>query len=431
MTKIKDIIAKEILDARGFPALEVEVYLSSGASGKSIVPLQIPMVNHDSLQVIDKNTRYFSQSVRSAIENVNGKIKESVIKINPYDQKSIDQALCEYSENEPNILLNPMLAVSIANISACAKSAKKPLFALINEKFEDRNDKFYLPTPMVNVINGGINANNTISFQEFMLIPSGAQSFSDSLKYVVEIFYTLKNLLKKHGHNVNIGEEGGFSPNLRSNQEAIEYILLAIEKSSLSVGKDVFLGIDIAGNELYKRNKVFFFKKNYASIIETFMELTEKLVRDYPILSLEDPFCEKDFFSWKYLNSRIGDKIQLVGDDLFITKEKTLKKCIDSSLANAILIKVNQANTVSDAINVIKLAAKNGYSYIVSHFLGEVENDFIADFAIGSAASQVKFGSFCKGEGISKYNRLLRIEKALGKDAVYAGSSPFKKFLKV
>jgi enolase len=261
-----------------------------------------------------------------------------------------------------------------------------------------------------------------------MVVPIGAKNFSESLHFGTEVFYILKSLLKKHGHSTNIGDEGGFSPNLRSNQEAIEYILLAIEKSSLRIGKDIFLAIDIAGNELYKKNKVFFFKKNYASIIETFMELTEKLVRDYPIISLEDPFCEKDFFSWKYLNNRIGKKVQLVGDDLFVTNENMLQKGIENNLANSLLIKLNQIGTVTEAINVVKLAKKNNYEYIISHRSGETEDTFISDFAVGTNAKQVKFGSLCRSERISKYNRLLRIEEEIGKNAIYSGKMAFKKF---
>ena len=357
MSKIKDISIKEILDTRGLPAVETEIRLNSGICGKSIIPIVFPSGTYNLNGEKINYKSYCLDQLKKIFCEANEKVKKYLINLNPHNQEEIDDTLNKIIFPGEELGINYTLAISIANIKSSSNESKIPLFLNIRQYFENDN-KFYLPTPMINMINGGLNANNTISFQDFAIIPTGANSFNESLRYGTEIFYVLKSLLKKHGHNTNIGDAGGFSPNLRSNQEAIEYILLAIEKSSLSIGKDIFLGLDIAGNELYKKNKVFFFKKNYASIIETFMELTEKLVRDYPIISLEDPFCEKDFFSWKYLNKRIGKKIQLIGDDIFSTNECIIKNGIDNELANALVIKLNQNKTVTEAIKVVKLAKK-------------------------------------------------------------------------
>ena len=431
MKNIKNIIAREVLDSRGLPTVEAEVHLYSGVSGRSIVPSGSSIGENEAIEIRDNDYRYFGKGVKKAVYNINNVIKKNLLNMNPHNQKNIDQALINLdgTKNKGKLGANAILAVSMANLAASSNESKMPLYCKVKE-YMNHNSEFYLPTPMINIINGGLHANNTISFQEFMIIPIGANSFSESLLYGTEIFYILKSLLKKHGHNTNIGDEGGFSPNLRSNQEAIEYILLAIEKSSLSIGKDIFLGVDIAGNELYKKNKIFFFKKNYASIIETFMELMEKLVRDYPIIYIEDPFCEKDFFSWQYLNTRIGKKIQLVGDDIFVTNPSILKLGIENKLANSLLIKLNQIGTVTEAVDVIKIAKKSNFSYIISHRSGETEDTFISDFSVGVGAKQVKFGSLCRSERIAKYNRLLRIEKELGSKALYSGKIPFENFFK-
>ena len=408
MKKIKNVIAREILDSKGLPTIETEIQLDSGICGKTVMPSNFP-TGKENIEIKDKDSRYFAEVIQSLLKKINTKVKKALVNNDVHNQKRIDQILTNIHtpEDELNINNSAILSLSISSMKASSNALKIPLFEKIRRIF-DNDSKYFIPTPMINLINGGIHAGNTISFQEFMIIPAGARSFGESINYSIEIFHILKSLLKKHGHNTNIADGGGFSPNLRSNQEAIEYILLAVEKSSLNVGKDIFLGLDIAGNELYKKNKVFFFKKNYASIIETFMELTEKLVRDYPIISLEDPFCEKDFFSWKYLNNRIGKKIQLVGDDIFMTNEEKLKNGIDDNLANAVIIKLHHIETITEAINIIKLAKKNDIEYIISHRSGELEDSFVSDFAIGVQSKQIKFGPIGGGNNSLKYNRLLK-----------------------
>ena len=424
MPSIDLVHAREILDSRGNPTIEVDVVLEDGTIGRAAVPSGASTGEREAVELRDGDKkRYLGKGVRKAVDNVNTIINKRVCGLNSFDQIILDQLLLKLdgTKNKSKLGANALLGVSLANAHATANYLNMPLYSYIGGV----NAKT-LPVPMMNIINGGKHADNTVDFQEFMIIPAGAKSFAEALRCGAEIFHSLRNVLHKKNYNTNVGDEGGFAPSLKSNEEAVEVILDAINAAGYSAGKDVFLGLDVASSEMWKNGKYEFYKSHLPDKTpEQMVKLYEKLVKDYPIISIEDGMAENDWDGWKMLTDALGKKIQIVGDDLFVTNTEILQKGIDKKIGNSILIKVNQIGTLTETLNAIELAKTHGYTNVISHRSGETEDTTISDIAVATNAGQIKTGSLSRTDRIAKYNRLIRIEEELGSAAIYAGKNAF------
>jgi enolase len=423
MTIITKIHAREILDSRGNPTLEAEVTLASGQIGRAAVPSGASTGTREAVELRDGDkTRYLGKGVRKAVANVNGAIAESLLGFDAADQKGLDVRLIELdgTDNKGRLGANALLAVSMANAHAMARARDLPLWAHLAN-----GGPVSLPVPMMNIINGGAHADNNIDLQEFMILPVGASSFSEALRAGTEIFHALKSVLKGHGLSTAVGDEGGFAPDLRSNAEALETILEAIVKAGYSPGEDIMLGLDAAASEFYENGKYNLLGEGKRLSSEQFTEFLADWSRQYPIISIEDGMAEDDWDGWAQLTRAIGDKVQIVGDDLFVTNPRIFREGIARNIANAILIKVNQIGTLTETLEAIAMAAAANYAAVVSHRSGETEDTTIADIAVATSASQIKTGSLCRTDRVAKYNQLLRIEEALGAQARYEGRAAF------
>lgn len=422
MTTIVDIWGREILDSRGNPTVEVEVTLENGIVGRAAVPSGASTGENEAVELRDGDkTRYLGKGVQKAVDNVNNRIAEELVDFDATDQVAIDNFLCELdgTPTKSELGANAILGVSLACAKAAAESLGLPLYRYIGGVSART-----LPVPMMNILNGGKHADNNVDFQEFMVMPAGAPSFKEALRYGAEVFHSLKSVLKKKGYNTAVGDEGGFAPNLKSNEEAITVILEAIEKAGFKSGKDIFIALDPAASEMWDNDKkqYFFFKsdKSYMSP-EKMVDYWTNWVKQYPIISLEDGMAEFDWDGWKLLTGKVGNKIQLVGDDLFVTNTEFLSKGISLGVANSILIKVNQIGTLTETLDAIEMAKRAGYTAVVSHRSGETEDTTIADIAVATNAGQIKTGSASRTDRIAKYNQLLRIEEELDTTAIFPG----------
>ena len=420
MTNISAIIGREVLDSRGNPTVEAEVQLASGTFGSAIVPSGASTGEHEAVKLRDgDNSRFLGKGVLKAVENVNGEIADALANWDAADQRSLDQKMIELdgTETKGRLGANAILAVSMAAARAAANEYGLPLYRYLGGAGANT-----LPTPMMNILNGGAHADNNVDFQEFMVMPVGAPSFSEALRWGVEVFHTLKGVLKKRGYNTAVGDEGGFAPSVKSNVEAIDVVLEAIQQAGYKPGEEIAIALDPAASEFYQDGKYVFKKSDKsAKSSDDMVRFWAKWVNDYPIVSLEDGLSEQDWDGWQNLTKEVGGKIQLVGDDLFVTNVQFLQEGIDKGVANAILIKVNQIGTVSETLDAIDLARRNGYTSVISHRSGETEDTFIADLAVASGAGQIKTGSASRTDRIAKYNQLLRIEAELGDTARFLG----------
>ncbi|KAF1726863.1 phosphopyruvate hydratase [Pseudoxanthomonas japonensis] len=423
MTNIAKIHAREILDSRGNPTLEAEVTLEDGSFGRAMVPSGASTGTKEAVELRDGDkTRYLGKGVRKAVENVNTTIATALKGFDAIDQEGLDRRLIDIdgTENKGRLGANALLGVSMANAHAVAASKKLPLWQYL----ANGND-VTLPVPMMNIINGGAHADNNVDFQEFMVLPVGFDSFAESLRAGTEIFHSLKSVLKGHGLSTAVGDEGGFAPDFRSNVEALDTILEAIGKAGYTAGEDVLLGLDVASSEFFDNGKYHLVGENKRLTSEQFVDFLADWAAQYPIITIEDGLAEDDWAGWKLLTDRIGKKVQLVGDDLFVTNPKIFKEGIESGTANAILIKVNQIGTLTETLEAIAMAHHANYAAVVSHRSGETEDTTIADIAVATTATQIKTGSLCRSDRVAKYNQLLRIEEALGAKARYAGRNAF------
>ena len=425
MPFIEDVYAREVLDSRGNPTVEVEVTLDDGSFGSAIVPSGASTGVHEAVELRDGDkSRYLGKGVLKAVDNVNDIIAEEIIGMDAFDQVGLDTLMIQLdgTENKGKLGANAILAVSMAVAHAAANSLGLPLFQYLGGV----NGKV-LPTPMMNILNGGEHADNTVDIQEFMIMPVGAKSFRAALRMGAEVFHALKAVLKAQGMNTAVGDEGGFAPNLATNEDAILVILEAIEKAGYKPGEDVKIALDVASSEMYDAEKKIYFLKGEGveKTSEQMIEYYEMLLSKYPVISIEDGLAEDDWDGWKLMTERIGDKVQLVGDDLFVTNTKRLAAGIERGVGTSILIKVNQIGTLTETFDAIEMAKKAGYTAVVSHRSGESEDTTIADIVVGLNAGQIKTGSLSRTDRIAKYNQLLRLEDMLGDSAQYAGNSAF------
>ncbi len=426
-TKIENIVAREIMDSRGNPTVEADVVLASGHRGRAAVPSGASTGTREALELRDGDKqRYAGKGVLQAVENINTSIRDALIGHDATDQAGLDKVMLELdgSENKDKLGANALLGVSMANAHAAANANDQMLYEYLGGK-----EAVNLPVPMMNIINGGSHADNSVDLQEFMVMPVGANSFREALRCGAEIFHSLRGVLHDRGMNTNVGDEGGFAPNLSSNEEAIETILLAIEKAGYEAGRDVYLALDVASSEFYKNGVYNLASEGREFDATGFVDYLAEWVDKYPIISIEDGLDESDWDGWKVLSDRLNDTIQLVGDDLFVTNPKIVQRGIDNGIANSVLVKVNQIGTLSETLETIKLAHGAGYTTVTSHRSGETEDTTIADLSVATNAKQIKTGSLSRSDRIAKYNQLLRIEEALGDRAVYAGSSAFNQTL--
>lgn len=419
MKKISKVSSREILDSRGNPTVEVDVSLSDGSNGRAAVPSGASTGTHEAVELRDGDrSRFLGKGVLRAVTNVTDIIGPAVVGMNAGNQRELDEALINLdgTENKSSLGANSILGVSMASCRAAAASAGVSLFQHLSD-----GNATLLPIPMMNILNGGQHADNNVDIQEFMIFPVGAGSFAEALRMGTETFHHLKAVLKSKGLNTSVGDEGGFAPNLRSNEEALEIILEAAEKTGYSIGSDLVLALDVAASEIYKNGIYHLESEGKALSSEELIDYYTSLVKKYPIVSIEDGLAEDDWEGWQKLNTALGSKVQIVGDDLTVTNTVRLQRAIDEQVMNAILIKLNQVGTVSETINTIRLARKNGLATIVSHRSGETEDTFIADFSVAMGAGQMKTGSASRSERICKYNQLLRIEEELGSKAKFPG----------
>ena len=420
MSQIRNIYARQILDSRGNPTLEVDIYLIDDSFGRAAVPSGASTGEYEAVELRDGNNTYMGKSVLRAVENINHVIAGKLVGMDAINIKSIDEEMLtlDGTENKSNLGANAILGVSMAAVHAAAASNGQHLFEYIHDGTD-----YILPTPMMNILNGGSHADNNVDIQEFMIFPIGASSFSEALQMGTEIFHQLKSVLKKRGLNTNVGDEGGFAPDLKSNSEAIELILGAVEKTGYKNGSQIAVSLDVAASELYNPESQTYelASENKVLSSEELIEYYKELCNQYPIISIEDGLDENDWSGWKKLNSTLGKKIQLVGDDLTATNPKRLQRAIDEQSMNAILIKLNQIGTVSETLETIYLARSAGMAAVISHRSGETEDTTIADFAVATGVGQIKTGSLCRTDRIAKYNQLLRIEEKLNGNYHYAG----------
>lgn len=424
MSIIEQVWAREILDSRGNPTIEAEVILEDGTKGRAAVPSGASTGEHEAVELRDGDDyRYLGKGVLTAVENVNDKIFSEIQGLDCLDQTLIDETMLalDGTANKSNLGANAMLAVSLANARAAASILQMPLYRYLGGV----NAKT-LPVPMMNILNGGAHADNNVDFQEFMVMPVGAENFAEALRTGAEIFHNLKSVLKSRGYSTSVGDEGGFAPNLRSNEEAVETILEAIEKSGYKAGENVMLALDPAASEFFKDGKYIFKKSDNRELTSDQMaNYWADWCDKYPIISIEDGMAENDWEGWVNLTDQVGDRVQLVGDDLFVTNVRFLEKGIEEGAANSILIKVNQIGTLTETLDAIELARTNNMTTVISHRSGETEDTFIADLAVATNAGQIKTGSLCRSDRIAKYNQLLRIEEDLGDSAKYPGRKAF------
>lgn len=429
MTAIVEVFAREILDSRGNPTVEVDVFLENGVWGRAAVPSGASTGEHEAIELRDKDEkRYVGKGVLNALKNVNETIAKELIGEDATEQTYIDNLLIELdgTQNKANLGANAILGVSLATAKAAANAMDLPLYQYLGGV----NAKT-LPVPMMNIINGGAHADNSVDLQEFMIMPAGAPTFSEGLRMGTEVFHSLKSVLKSKNYNTAVGDEGGFAPDLKSNEEALQVIMQAIEKASYKPGDDIFIAMDVASSEFYdKGNNVYDLASESKKLSsEEMVRYLADLTKKYPIVSIEDGLDENDWDGWKFLTSELGGKIQLVGDDLLVTNTEKLKHAIDNNIANSILIKVNQIGTLTETLDAIEMAKCAGYTSVISHRSGETEDATIADIAVATNAGQIKTGSASRSDRIAKYNQLLRIEEMLGDVSVYPGKSIFKKNL--
>ena len=430
--EIEEVKALEVLDSRGNPTVQVEVLLEDGSYGVALVPSGASTGSFEAVELRDGDkSRYLGKGVLKAVENVNTIIREKIIGMNAYDQIKLDKTLIELdgTENKAKLGANATLGVSLAVAKAAASSLGMELYNYIGGS----NAKI-LPTPMMNILNGGKHADNTVSTQEFMIMPVGAKSFTECMRMSTEIYHTLKKVLKEKGLASGVGDEGGFAPNLSSDEEALKLIVEAIEKAGYKPGEEVCLALDVASTEMYdeakkigKEGNYYFWKTDELKTPDEMIDFLAELVEKYPIISIEDGLAEEDWANWKKLTDRLGDKIQLVGDDLFVTNITRLQKGLDNKTANSILIKLNQIGTLTETLDAIELAKKNGYTAVVSHRSGETEDTTLADVAVATNAGQIKTGAPCRTDRVAKYNRLLNIEADLADTAIFAGRKGLNK----
>jgi len=428
MTKIVDIKAFEVLDSRGNPTVLAEVILEDGSIGSAMAPSGASTGSREALELRDGDkSRYLGKGVLKAVNNINTTIKSLVVGFDSLDQRALDNAMIKADGTDFKTLLgaNTILAVSLANAKAAAISKKVPLYAHIAD-LNGTPGKYSMPVPMMNIINGGEHADNNVDIQEFMVQPVGAKTFAEALRVGAEIFHTLKKILHDKGLSTSVGDEGGFAPNLPSNEDALKIIAEAVEKAGYKLGDNVTLALDCASTEFYKDGKYDLAGEGRVFTTNEFSDYLADLAARYPIISIEDGKDESDWAGWADLTQKIGHKIQLVGDDLFVTNTKILKEGIDKKIANSILIKFNQIGSLSETLDAIKMAQNAGYTAVISHRSGETEDTTIADLAVATAAGQIKTGSLCRSDRVSKYNRLLRIEAELGAAAPYKGRAEFK-----
>ena len=421
--QITKIHAREILDSRGNPTLEAEVTLADGSFGRAMVPSGASTGTKEAVELRDGDkTRYLGKGVQKAVANVNGAVAQALQGFDANDQAALDRRLIDLdgTENKGRLGANALLGVSMANAHAVAASKKQPLWQHLAN-----GAGVSLPVPMMNIINGGAHADNNVDLQEFMVLPVGFDSFAESLRCGTEIFHALKSVLKGRGLSTAVGDEGGFAPDLRSNEEALETILEAIGKAGYKAGEDVLLGLDVASSEFFENGKYHLTGEGKRLTSEQFVDFLAGWAAQYPIVTIEDGMAEHDWAGWKLLTERLGTKVQLVGDDLFVTNPKIFKEGIDQGVGNAILIKVNQIGTLTETLEAIAMADRAKYAAIVSHRSGETEDTTIADIAVATTATQIKTGSLCRSDRVAKYNQLLRIEQQLGATAKYAGRNAF------
>ncbi len=420
MSTIAAIHGREVIDSRGNPTVEAEVFLHDGSMGRAIVPSGASTGEHEAVELRDGDKkRYVGKGVLKAVANVNGEIAKALAGFDAADQRGLDKTMIDLdgTENKGRLGANAILAVSMAAARAAAAHFDQPLYFYLGGAGANT-----LPTPMMNILNGGAHADNNVDFQEFMVMPVGAPSFSEALRWGVEVFHTLKGVLKKRGYSTAVGDEGGFAPSVKSNVEAIEVVLEAIQQAGYKAGSQIAIALDPAASEFFQDGKYVFKKSDKTTkTSEEMAHYWAKWTKDYPIVSIEDGLAEDDWQGWAVLTKEVGNKIQLVGDDLFVTNVKRLQQGIDKGIANSILIKVNQIGTVSETLDAIDLGRRNGYTSIISHRSGETEDTFIADLAVATGAGQIKTGSASRTDRIAKYNQLLRIEQELGSSARFLG----------
>ena len=426
MSKIKSVRAREILDSRGNPTVEVDVILKDGSLGRAAVPSGASTGSHEAVELRDGGKRYGGKGVEKAVKNVNTTISKA-LSGKDFDQRSLDEKMIalDGTTNKGKLGANAILGVSMAFSKAVAVSTKTPLYKYFNKIAKTKN-LIQLPVPMMNIFNGGKHAEKSTDFQEFMIMPIGAKSFKEALRYGTEVFHALKKILHDKGFSTTVGDEGGFAPSLSSNEEAINIILEAIEKAGYIAGKDISLALDVAATELYKDGKYHLASENRTLTSEEMINFYAERCEKYPIVSIEDGLAEDDWSGYELLTKKLGKKVQIVGDDLFVTNIDRLKMGIEKNVGNSILIKLNQIGTVSETIDAINLAKKAGYTSIISHRSGETEDVTIADFVVGTGTGQIKTGSLSRTDRVAKYNQLLRLEEELGKKAIYGGKKVFK-----
>jgi enolase len=421
MTAILDITGREILDSRGNPTVEVDVTLEDGSFGRAAVPSGASTGAHEAVELRDADAkRHLGKGVTKAVGAVNGEIFDALAGMDAEDQIALDQTLLELdgTPNKKRLGANAILGVSLANAKAAAEATGLPLYRYVGGV-----SARLLPVPMMNIINGGVHADNPIDFQEFMVLPVGAETFREAVRMGAEIFHTLKSALKKAKHNTNVGDEGGFAPNLPSAEAALDFVMKAIEQAGFKPGKDVYLGLDCASTEFFKKGKYVYEGEGKTRSIEEQAAYLAKLTKSYPIASIEDGMAEDDWEGWRILTELIGSKCQLVGDDLFVTNTKRLKQGITQGIGNSILVKVNQIGSLTETLEAVEMAHKAGYTAVMSHRSGETEDSTIADLAVATNCGQIKTGSLARSDRLAKYNQLLRIEEELGTQARYAGTS--------
>ena len=420
MTAIATVVGREILDSRGNPTVEVDVVLTNCAFGRAAVPSGASTGAHEAHELRDGGKRYGGKGVRRAVEAVNGEIRNALTGFDASDQRGLDRRLCELdgTDNKKRLGANAILGVSLAAAKAAARDHDQPLYRYLGGEAAT-----LLPVPMMNILNGGAHADNPIDFQEFMIAPVGAPNFAEALRMGAEVFHALKTALKTAGHNTAVGDEGGFAPNLASTRQALDFVLAAIGAAGFKPGADIYLALDVAATELYANNRYVLKGEgrtlNFAEMVATYADL----VANYPIYSIEDGMSEDDWEGWRALTETLGGRVQLVGDDLFVTNVTRLKRGIDQGIANAILVKVNQIGTLSETLDAVRMAQGAGYAAVMSHRSGETEDATIADLAVATNCGQIKTGSLARSDRVAKYNQLLRIEEQLGTAARYAGRS--------
>ncbi len=423
MSEIVDVRAREVLDSRGNPTVEADVITSDGAIGRAIVPSGASTGSREALELRDRDQpRYGGKGVLAAIANIQSEIRDAVMGMEVSDQRALDRCMIELdgTDNKSRLGANALLGVSLAAAHASAQEKALPLFLSLS------NGPHRLPVPMMNIINGGEHADNSVDFQEFMILPVGASSLREAVRYGAEIFHALKGVLHARGLATAVGDEGGFAPDLPSNEAAIEVILQAIDKAGFKVGSDIYLGLDVAASEFYQGGRYHLKGEGRSLDSDGMIDLLGDWVGRYPILSIEDGLAEDDWDGWKRLTERLGDKVQIVGDDLFVTNTRILQEGIDKGIANSILIKVNQIGTLTETLEAIAMAQGAGYTAVVSHRSGETEDTTIADLVVGAGTGQIKTGSLSRSDRVAKYNQLMRIEDQLAEEAVYAGRAAFR-----